>query len=96
MVQMSRITMMIMLLRGSDEPPDAQPAGGADEPNDEPNDEPYVYTTRRGRKLHSTPTCATLYNSRNIETLPMSVAQRRYPLRALPWLSDVLPTRLCS
>ena len=82
MVQMSRITMMIMLLRGSDEPPDAQPAGGADEPNDEPNDEPYVYTTRRGRKLHSTPTCATLYNSRNIETLPMSVAQRRYPLRA--------------
>ena len=62
MVQMSRITMMIMLLRGSDEPPDAQPAGGADEPNDEPNDEPYVYTTRRGRKLHSTPTCATLYN----------------------------------
>ena len=48
--------------RGSDEPPDAQPAGGAEEPNDEPNDEPYVYTTRRGRKLHSTPTCATLYN----------------------------------
>ena len=44
-------------------------------------DEPYVYVTRRGRKLHGSPTCATLYNSRNIETLPLSVAQRRYPRR---------------